>query len=135
MHNTDWNDLKFVLAVATHGSVNAAAAMLNVNHATVLRRVAAFENNTGVTVFERHARGYRVLSDATPVVDAIRAVDGRIDHLNRVLAGYGAAFEGQISVTSTDSLCDTVLPAAIAHLKAVAMLEPHGPKRRSRSRV
>jgi len=117
MHNLDWNDLKFVLAVSAEGSVNAAASALGVNHATVLRRIAAFEDQTRVTIFERHTRGYRVLNDAEVIIDAIRAVDSQIDRLNRVLAGFGAALEGQVSITSTDSLCDTVLPDAIAHLK------------------
>ena len=40
---TNWDDLRVVVAVAEHGSVAAAARVLEVNHATVLRRIAAFE--------------------------------------------------------------------------------------------
>ena len=34
----DWDDVRYFLAVARHGSVRAAADQLEVNHTTVLRR-------------------------------------------------------------------------------------------------
>ena len=37
----NWDDIRYVIAVADHGSVAAAARALSVNHATVLRRIAA----------------------------------------------------------------------------------------------
>lgn len=43
MYSMNWDDLRFVLAVADQGSVSAAARDIGVTHATVLRRVAAFE--------------------------------------------------------------------------------------------
>ena len=60
MHSTNWDNLRFVLSVANHGSVSAAARALGVNHATVLRRVAAFEEDHGGAVFEKTATGYRI---------------------------------------------------------------------------
>ena len=52
----NWDDLRFVLAVAEEGTVSAAARRLRVNHATVLRRVAAYEAATGLVLFDRTAR-------------------------------------------------------------------------------
>ena len=49
--NNNWDDIRFVLAVAETGSLNAAAQLLGVTHATVLRRVAAFEARHGKTIF------------------------------------------------------------------------------------
>ena len=54
MHSKiDWDDLRYVLAVYRNGSVTKAARELNVNHATVIRRVAAFEDATGLQLFEK----------------------------------------------------------------------------------
>ena len=41
MTRANWDDLRYVLAVVEEGSVSAAARVLGVNHATVLRRIAA----------------------------------------------------------------------------------------------
>ena len=38
----EWDDLRYVLAVAQAGSLAGAARELRVNHSTVLRRIAAF---------------------------------------------------------------------------------------------
>ena len=39
----DWEDIRYFLALARAGTLSAAARALKVNHATVARRVAAFE--------------------------------------------------------------------------------------------
>ena len=108
-----WDDLRFVLAVAEAGSVNAAASRLGVNHATILRRVAAFEADHATTVFVRNAKGYTVAPDAVAIIDAIRTVEKSVDAMERVISGHGARLDGSVRLTSTDSLCQTVLPPII----------------------
>ena len=44
----DWDDLRYVLAVARHGSAGGAARALDVAHATVLRRIQAIEQDFGM---------------------------------------------------------------------------------------
>src|SRR5690606_22822805 len=46
----NWDDLRFLLAVAEEGSVSGAARRLGVNHATVLRRIASYEATAGVEI-------------------------------------------------------------------------------------
>ncbi|TIN24084.1 MAG: LysR family transcriptional regulator [Mesorhizobium sp.] len=50
----DWDDVRYFLAVARGGSVRAAAEHLGVNHSTVLRRIAQFEERLGAQMFEKH---------------------------------------------------------------------------------
>src|SRR3546814_20404684 len=73
----DWNDLRYVLALARHGSLSAAARSLKVNHATVARRVAALEAVLGPPLFDPHARGYRATPEAQPVIAAAAPEIGR----------------------------------------------------------
>ena len=51
MDNLDWNDLRYVLAVARAGSAAGAARALGVSHTTVLRRVQALEQGVGTALF------------------------------------------------------------------------------------
>ena len=55
----DWDDVRYLLAVAREGSVRAAAERLEVNHSTVLRRVAQLEERLGAQMFEKLRSGYR----------------------------------------------------------------------------
>lgn len=122
MHNLSWDDLRFILAVAEAGSVNAAARRLGVNHATVLRRIAAFEARNAVTLFDRSQQGYRLAPAARQVLDALREVEGAVFGVQRTLSGQGPGLHGEVRVTSTDSLSLQVLPPILAEFRA---REPH----------
>lgn len=117
-HKFDWDDLRVLLAVAEAGSVNAAARTLGLNHATVLRRVAAFEERSGVALFARGPRGYRLDPGAGAVIAAIREVDGAVDAVTRALAGADQGPAGEVAVTTTDSLAIHVLPRLLTELRA-----------------
>lgn len=53
----DASDLKVFAAVARHGSMNRAAAALNTVQSNVTARIRALEEELGVVLFQRHARG------------------------------------------------------------------------------
>ena len=90
MHSANWDNLRFVLSVAEHGSVSGAAKALGINHATVLRRVAAFEEAHGGPVFEKTATGYRVLPDRARVIEAAREVANAVLSVERLMHGARA---------------------------------------------
>ena len=109
MHKFNWDDLRFVLAVADTGSVNAAAKALGVNHATVLRRIASFEEASGGPVFERSASGYRLRPDRAPVIEAARLAAQHVRSVEVLMRGGSAGSGTVLRLTSTDSLCQTLL--------------------------
>jgi DNA-binding transcriptional LysR family regulator len=116
MHKGNWDDLRFVLAVAEGGTVSAAARVLGVNHATVLRRVAAFEAAQGVPIFDRTAQGYVVLPDRLRVIEAAREAAQAMDTVARLIKGAEVQLSGSIRITSTDTFCLHVLPEIIPGL-------------------
>lgn len=117
MHNTEnWDDLRFVLAVAEAGSVSAAARQLGVNHATVLRRVAAFEARNRVEMFRKTRRGYEVNPDRVRLLSAILEVRQAIEAVGIAAGGGLPTLRGVVRVTSTDSLCQIVLPRIVASM-------------------
>jgi DNA-binding transcriptional LysR family regulator len=56
----EWDDIKYFLAVARHGSTLAAARALRLSQSTVQRRVAELERKLGRELVKRHATGYRL---------------------------------------------------------------------------
>lgn len=116
----NWDDLRFVLAVADHGSVSAAARYIGVTHATVLRRVAAFETAQGGAIFDKGPSGYKVREDCQRVIDAAREVADAVGVVDRLMHGARAPLSGRVRIASTDSLCRFVLPPLFQRMRIAA---------------
>ncbi len=110
MNNANWDDIRYALAVSKYGSLNAAAAALGVTHATVLRRVAAFEERNSCVIFQKSPSGYSALPEARTVLSAMESVEDAVLSVERALVGANQSPAGHVRITSTDSLCQIVLP-------------------------
>jgi len=117
MNKQVWDDIRYVLAVARCGSLNAAASALGVTHATVMRRVAAFEAAHGRALFDKDKSGYRLLDEARPILEEAASVEDAVLKLGRAISGMDTAPTGRVRIASTDSLCLNILPAAIMALE------------------
>lgn len=117
MHRDNWDDLRFVIAVAETGSVSQAARRLGVNHATVLRRVSDFESRHGTAVFEKTTRGYRVLTDKRDVIKAAKVAEAAMSAVGQLAGGNTGDLRGSTRVTSTDTIAQFVLPRIVAEIQ------------------
>lgn len=117
MHNSNWDDYRFLIAVIEAGSLNGAAHLLNVNHATVLRRITNFEAVNGIKLFEKHRAGYRLTQSRSDLMLRLQMVRESIEAAERVVMGEAQSLRGAVKITSTDSLCEAVLPDVINSLQ------------------
>jgi len=107
----NWDDLRFVLAVADYGSVSSAARRIGVNHTTVLRRIHAFEEAQKIRLFERLQSGYVLTAEGEQLVATAREMNDLVTSLERQITGKDLKLEGTIRVTTTDSFMTSVLPS------------------------
>lgn len=116
MAELDWNDLRYVLAVADEGSLARAARALGVNHTTVLRRIATFEDQLGVRLFERRPSGYVATPAGEELAEGARGMRDRVHELERRLVGQDLRLTGNVRVTTTDTLAQAVIPPILAEI-------------------
>ncbi|WP_448187809.1 LysR family transcriptional regulator [Azospirillum sp. sgz301742] len=114
----DWDDFRFFLAVARHGSLSGAARALGVNHTTVLRRVAGLEATAGVQLFVRLPAGYALTTEGEEVLAIAARVEEDIAAASRRLSGKDARVGGSLSVTTIDILALHMLPRPMAAFRA-----------------
>ena len=115
----DWDDLRYVLAVAHHGSAGGAARALNVAHATVLRRIQSIEQDFGMRIFDRLPSGLVLTESGRPLLAAAETIDRTILETKRLLAGRTAELEGPLRVTTTDSLMESLMPSLLQEFRAL----------------
>jgi molybdate transport repressor ModE-like protein len=114
MNKVDWNDLRFVVAIMRNGSAAAAARMLGVSHATVLRRVQALEQTIGTPLFDRLASGYVATEAGEALGELGTSIEIALSDTTRVIDARHIALAGTIRFTTTDSLAYCLLPPILA---------------------
>jgi DNA-binding transcriptional LysR family regulator len=100
----DWNDLRYFLAVARHGSTIAAAKALNLSQSTVHRRLAELEKRIGRNVVIRHATGYRLTEFGMGLQPWAEQVEKAIGSLERYLVAADDTPTGSVRVTCSESI-------------------------------
>ncbi|MDA4844111.1 LysR family transcriptional regulator [Hoeflea poritis] len=113
MQNPDWDIFRYVIAVVDSGSAVAAAERLGVNASTVLRKIAKFETDNGVRLFEKRQSGYRPTAECATIVEEARKIEQNVMAINRDLLGRDLRLEGRLAVTTTDSLLVSLLAPLI----------------------
>ena len=100
----DWDDLRYFLAVARHGSTIAAAKALNLSQSTVHRRLAELEKRIGRNIVVRHATGYRLTEVGMALQPWAEQVERAVDSLERYLVAADDTPTGAIRVTCSESI-------------------------------
>lgn len=100
----DWNDLKFFLAVARHGSTTAAARALGISQSTVQRRVVEFERRLGRRVVTRTGPGYRLNALGADLLALAEEAERAALAIDRRAAAYGTEIAGAIRLSCPEAL-------------------------------
>jgi DNA-binding transcriptional LysR family regulator len=105
----DWDDVRYFLAVARAGSVRAAAEVLGVNHATVIRRIAHLEQRLGTQMFEKLPSGYRVTIAGEEVRELAEQMEASSHQLETRVLGRDQSVRGLLRVTLPSPLSGYLL--------------------------
>lgn len=110
---SDWDDLRFVRAVAEAGTTLAACRRLGTSQSTVVRRIAGIEKELNVTLFDKRPSGY-VPTDALvalrPLLDAVALA---VDRWHDAVQAQGRIVSGTVRFSAPEIVLSYVLPAVL----------------------
>ena len=112
----DWNDLRYFLAVADHGSTLAAGRALRVSQTTVARRIAALEESLGLTLFEKRQAGYVLTPAGEELVDRARQVAEATEGFAEASAALTRDTSGVVRITTQEIFANTLLGPMLREL-------------------
>jgi DNA-binding transcriptional LysR family regulator len=98
----DWNDLRFVLAVARGGSLSAAARELGVHQTTVGRRIDALEQSLAVPLFLRSPTGLVPAPEGVRLLRSIEDLAESLSSLEQTLRREQRGRAGIVRVALTE---------------------------------
>lgn len=117
MTPTDWDDLRFVLAVGRAQSFAGAAQVLRVNVTTVTRRVSRYERRLESRLFERIGGSARLTRLGIETMRRAERIELEIEAAERVSSSVDKRVDGTVRLTAaclfTNHVLAPVLPALL----------------------
>lgn len=110
----DWDEFRFVKAVADRGGLTAAAAQLGINHSTAFRRLGSIEARLDVRLFERLRTGYVPTPAGLAMIEAAARIETDVASFSRTVAGQDQTPSGELRVTAPVNLASTLLMPILA---------------------
>ena len=109
----DWDKLRIFQAAAAAGSFTHAGETLNMSQSAVSRQVSALEQDLGVPLFHRHARGLILTEQGEELYRAASDVAVKLQSVRSRLTESSEKPTGTLRVTTTTGLGSTWLTERI----------------------
>ena len=117
LQSLDWSLLKAFLAVAEAGSLSAAARRLSQSQPTLGRQIKQLESALGLTLFERHTRGFALTEAGADLIAHARAMEAAAAQITMTAAGRDVSLSGTVRIAASEVMARHILPSLIADLR------------------
>lgn len=108
--------LRYLLAVAEEGHMGRAAEAVHISQPGLSQQLRKLEEELGVSLLERHARGVRLSIAGAALLPFFRNALRQVHDAKAALADLNQRIQGSINVGSLQAINVGVLPLAIARL-------------------
>jgi len=105
----NWEDLRYFLAVAQAGSLSGAARLLQVDHATVSRRINALESHLHSRLIDRQARACYLTELGEQILTLSRDIENSAFAIERAAQADRLPMTGRVSVSAPPVLAANLL--------------------------
>jgi DNA-binding transcriptional LysR family regulator len=114
MREINQKRLKYFREVLAHGSIRGAADALNTAPSVITRQVALLEEELGLVLFERQARGVVATDAAFPVLDYWKACQAHQEQLTERLRAIESMDAGSVRIVASEGFVDGLLDQVVA---------------------
>ncbi len=118
MQELNWNDLRFILALARSESLAEASRKLGVNETTVARRVKKAEKLLKTRLFERTGGVFSPTKAGEIVVASCERVEVETQNMEYAVSGVDHLVAGTVRLTTVPVLLNQILAADLKGLVA-----------------
>ncbi|MBL8581545.1 MAG: LysR family transcriptional regulator, partial [Rhizobiaceae bacterium] len=114
----NWDDVRIFLAVARAGQILGAAKRLDLNHATVSRRIAALEEALRAKLFRRLTTGSELTAAGERFLAIAERMEADMIAARAEVAGEGDAVSGTVRIGAPDGFGVAFLAPRLGQLTA-----------------
>lgn len=105
----NWDDYRFFLAVARGGQLSGAGRAMNVDHATVSRRIKSLEVELQSKLFDSSPQGYSLTAEGLELLPIAEQMEQATLKAEAALANYDKKLSGTVRIGVPDGVAAYVL--------------------------
>ncbi|WP_102957697.1 LysR family transcriptional regulator [Mangrovicella endophytica] len=113
-----WDEIRMFLAVAEGGTVRAAADMLAVNHATIIRGIGRLEEKLSTKLFDKLPSGYKLTDAGADIVELAGQMSSASAQIEAKIFGRDQSISGPLRLTLPVSFATDLLMPTLADFSA-----------------
>lgn len=115
----NWDDVRIFLAVARAGQILGASRRLELNHATVSRRVAALEESLKTKLFRRLTTGSELTPAGERFLEVAERMEADMITARAEISGEGEEVSGTVRIGAPDGIGVAFLAPRLGRLTAL----------------
>jgi len=112
----DLRQLRYFVAIAERGSLNAAASAINVAQSALSKHMKLLEAELGGAIFERGARGVELSESGRLLLDRARYILNQMDNLRAEVSLENRETSGTVRIGAPSSLADILYEPLARHV-------------------
>lgn len=112
----DWKNLQYFLALAKAGSLSAAARQLQVEHATVGRRIHELEKELQLALVDRRGKSWNITPEGQQIATIAHRMELDTQAIGRIADSTRHGLKGTVTISAPPALATTLLIKPLAAL-------------------
>jgi DNA-binding transcriptional LysR family regulator len=114
MQRFDWNLVQSFIAVASTGSLSAAARQLGSSQPTIGRHIGELERDLGIVLFRRGSAGYELTEKGAALFTKARTIGEDMDRFVLKATGTEENLTGSVRISVSEAMAAFVMPEMLA---------------------
>lgn len=117
-HRLRLRNLKMLLSLAQTRNISHTAAALNITQPGLSKWLKDLEDDLGLPLFERHARGLRPTSYGLALIEHARRIDTQMSRASEDMAALREGGSGRVAIGASGASASETVPLAVCRLLA-----------------
>ena len=119
MRNFNWEDARYLLAVARAGKMNVAAEKLGISPITLSRRIAQMEDRLKTKLLSRHNQGVELTASGLKFLSYVERAEVELDGAARDLGGTSEHMQGTVRIAAPEGFVVGILAPNLRQLSSL----------------
>ena len=110
----NWEDARYLLAVARAGRLGRAAEALGVSVMTLSRHLNQLQHRVGTSLLTRHSKGMQLTNEGSRLVEYLERAEAEIEAAGSIFEARGRSVSGTVRIAAPEGFALKVLTPNLA---------------------